>query len=144
MCNGEKVPAGAAVLMWVEKPRSTRLPVRSRFSQVCTPQKQNPSHPALGPVRNVPQLTQTLKEMVSHEGLQTHFWGQNRTRRQGLLAVLTRAGSMRGATGDPCQARTSLRDCDHCCSHWGSDIPVGLWQSTDTPESEFIEKTYNF
>lgn len=37
---------------WVENPWSTRLPVRSCFSRVCTPQKQNPSDPELQPIRN--------------------------------------------------------------------------------------------
>lgn len=92
----------------------------------------------------VPQLTLALKEMVGHEGLQTQFWGQNRPRGQGALAVLTHAGSVREATGDSCQARTSLRDCGHPCPCWSRDIPGRLWQSTDTPESEFIKKTYNF
>lgn len=122
---------GVTVLMWVEKPWSTRLPVRSCFSQVCTPQKQNPSDPELQPVRNVhsAQLTLTLKVVVSHEGLQTQFWGQNRRRGHRSLAVMTHAGSMREATG---------------MAMPGKDIPEGLWQSTDIPGSEFIKKTYNF
>lgn len=109
---------GAAVLIRIEKPWSTTLPVRSCFSQVCTPQNWNSMkihhilNFSLPEMYTATQFILTLKEMVSREGLQTHFWGQNRPSGQGVLAVLTHAESMRETTDDPGQVRTSLRDSD--------------------------------
>lgn len=145
MCKGGKMQTGMTVLMWLEKHWSTDC--QSGVASARSAPDRNKIHQILNfsqsGMYTVPQLTLTLKEMVSHEGLQTQFWGQNRPRGQGALAVLTQGGSVREATGDPRQARTSLRDCGHPCPRCSRDIPEGLWQSTDTPESKFIKKTYN-
>lgn len=112
MGKSGKMQTRAAALRWAEKPWSTTwLPVRDALARSAP--HRNKIHQILNfsqlGMYTVPQLTLTLKEIVSHEGLQTQFWGQNRPRGQGTLTVLT-------------QARSSPRDCGHPCPCWSRDV----------------------
>lgn len=113
MCQGGKRQKGVTVLMWLEKPWSTRLPVRNCFSQVCTPQKQNPLDPELQPVRNAHSALAHTDLESSGQPWRAADNSGDKTGKGGraLWLCWPMLGLWEQPQVWPCQARTSLRDC---------------------------------